>query len=454
MRITWPRTSLAIVLFLFGAGATAAETLFEKLVMPGEVIEGHQKLEKDCKSCHASFSKDAQSELCRDCHKPVGADLTQKTGFHGREPSVAARACRTCHTDHKGRTADIVGLDAQTFRHDVTDFPLKGAHATAPCNSCHEAAKPHRTAPHECVSCHKSSEPHAGRLGKNCESCHGVGAWLPAKSFDHDKTAFAIKGAHKDVPCTACHANEQWKGIDTTCSACHVLKDIHRGRFGEKCDSCHTPEKWTLVRFDHDKSTKFPLKGAHGKVLCESCHKGDLYRDKLQTACVQCHRTDDAHKGQLGQACANCHTEAGWRAQVEIDHDLTRFPLIGLHAAVPCEGCHASQNFKSAPSACHDCHRDSHHEGRLGSRCETCHNPNGFELWRFDHARSARFPLTGRHAVVRCEACHSEKSPASLKLSQECASCHSNDDVHRGAFGRACETCHSTAAFGEARRRR
>ncbi len=450
-------TVLFALFVLFGIMSTQsvlAESWFEKLVMPGELITGHANLEKDCRNCHESFSQHTQSRLCLGCHKPIAADIDARKGFHGRQPTIRDTECRHCHTDHKGRQADIVGLDPQTFRHDVTDFPLKGAHVSVACESCHQAGKPRRTAPLECVGCHKKDEPHGGRLGKTCDGCHSVDAWKPTLSFDHGRTKFPLVGAHKSIACRTCHSDEQWKGLDVACVTCHRLKDAHGGRYGEKCETCHGSEKWSAIRFDHDKATKFPLLGEHRKLNCNACHTGNIYRDKLQTACVSCHKKQDVHQSQLGSACERCHTEKGWRQKVDFDHDLTSFPLIGLHAAVPCEGCHVTQEYKTTPRSCTACHKDIHHEGRLGSRCEACHNPNGWKLFQFDHGKQTRFPLMGAHSSLSCHACHREKNPPTLVLPQDCYSCHSQDDIHRGAFGRNCATCHSTAAFSEPMRRR
>ena len=51
------------------------------MVMPGEVIEGHAKEEKDCDKCHKKFDKAAQSKLCADCHKEIAKDLAEKRGI-------------------------------------------------------------------------------------------------------------------------------------------------------------------------------------------------------------------------------------------------------------------------------------------------------------------------------------------------------------------------------------
>ena len=442
---------LAALAFLDGA---QAQNIFEKLVMPGELVTGHAKLEKECSNCHESFTKASQSKLCLGCHKDVASDVSRKIGAHGRRPEVAKSECSHCHEDHKGRAADILALDPQTFNHALTDFPLAGAHTGVACQSCHAAGKKHREAPSECVGCHKKDEPHKGRLGDRCQGCHDVEHWLPAKTFDHTKTDFPLTGAHKEVECTACHASQQWKGIAKTCSDCHHIQDAHNGRYGSKCETCHKPEKWKAIRFDHDTATKFPLKGEHRKVLCDSCHTGDLYRDKLAAACSSCHKKDDPHKGQLGTKCEACHNEVAWRQKVAFDHDLSKFPLIGLHTAVTCEACHTSQTYKGTPTNCSACHSDTHHEGRLGAQCERCHNPNGWPLWRFDHTKDTHFPLTGKHAAVACHGCHAARNVANPKLPTDCFSCHSGDDAHRGAFGRACATCHTTAGFNATLRRR
>jgi Cytochrome c3 len=256
-----------------------------------------------------------------------------------------------------------------------------------------------------------------------------------------------LTGAHAKVACATCHVGERYKDLPRTCAACHAIQDAHRGRYGSKCETCHGAVAWKPAHFDHAKSTKFPLQGGHANAKCDSCHTGDLYRDKLQVACVACHKKDDPHKGQLGARCAQCHNETGWRQKVAFDHDLTRFPLAGLHATVPCEECHRTPSFKDAPRTCASCHKDSHHEGRLGANCALCHNPNGWVRWRFDHDKQTRFALTGAHKGVQCEACHRDKNVAKIALEKTCYGCHVADDVHQGSFGRTCEKCHSTATF-------
>ena len=431
--------------------AARSQNVFEQLVMPGPIIEGHAKLEKECRNCHEPFSRKYQIRLCLDCHKDIALDRMSRKGFHGRHIDASTRECTFCHTDHNGRKADIIQLDRETFNHSFTNFALQDAHRTVPCAGCHAPTVAFRKAPGTCFECHKSVDPHQGRLGEKCETCHAEKAWRQVKAFNHDTTRFPLKGAHRAVACSACHIGERYKDIGLECVNCHQIQDVHAGRYGAKCDSCHEPVKWKTIHFDHDK-TDYPLRGAHVKVKCDGCHTGDLYHDKLRTTCVSCHKKDDRHEGKLGTRCEQCHSDATWR-RTSFDHDVTRFPLIGHHSVVPCEECHRSQRFKGTPLACESCHRDRHHEGRLGPNCALCHNPNGWKSWRFDHDAQTRYPLTGAHRGLDCQTCHVTKNVAKPTLPTECVACHRKDDAHHGSFGPSCERCHTTTSFKSMDRR-
>jgi len=440
--------TVAAMLACMLSGPALAQSWFDRLVMPGPLIQGHADHEKECNKCHEPFSKGSQTQLCMNCHKDIAADRQQKRGLHGRRPDAVKAECKHCHTEHKGRDADIVAFDRETFDHGFTDFILKGAHRTTRCDGCHKPAVAYRKAPPFCIDCHKTNEPHKGQLGEKCDACHSEESWRTVKPFDHSQTKFELTGAHAKVACNACHAGERYKGVSTICGDCHQLQDVHGGRYGMKCDNCHRPEKWDVIHFDHDRQTKFALRGGHRKVECGACHKGDLYRDKLSTACSSCHAKDDPHKGQLGSQCETCHNETGWRQKVDFDHDLTHFPLIGLHGLVPCEECHRTPSFKDTSTKCVSCHEDSYHKGRLGADCGQCHNPNGWKLWRFDHDRQTNYPLTGAHRRLTCHFCHQESSIGKkISLSTSCYACHAADDAHQGNFGTTCDKCHTTETF-------
>jgi len=436
------------------ASPVGAQSLFERLVMPGDLIEGHVELQKDCSNCHTSFSQGAQSQLCTACHKDVAADLTLSTGFHGKSAEVQASDCSHCHTDHKGRDATIVTLDREVFDHDTTDFALNGAHAATGCAQCHTEGKPFRQAQNTCAQCHEKDEPHAGALGDDCVSCHRETRWNDTLPFDHAATKFSLEGSHGTVACAACHIGEVYNDLPTTCVSCHRIQDVHQDRFGGKCQDCHVTTKWTEVQFDHGSDTDFTLTGKHQDAGCSNCHKTNVFQQDMATGCVDCHRADDPHNATLGPNCAACHATDGWLQTASFDHDLGRFPLLGSHVLVTCEQCHSGTTFSDAKIDCQSCHqKDDVHKGNLGAQCETCHNPNGWAFWIFDHDRRTDFRLTGAHDDLKCSTCHTPSRAVTLNISQSCVSCHRNDDIHRGTFGTGCSLCHTTNSFKGARLR-
>jgi hypothetical protein len=429
--------------------AVSADTL-ESALMPGKVIEGHAKLEDNCKNCHVRFDRAAQTQLCLDCHKEVARDAVQRAGYHGR---IQDKECRTCHTDHKGREMNIAPVDPKTFDHRLTDFPLKGAHAApkVECRDCHKPTAKWRDAPSDCYSCHQKDDKHKGSLGKACADCHTDNNWKETR-FDHSKTRFPLRGKHSDVACKDCHADPTFKGAPLTCAGCHRKDDQkkgHKGKFGEKCESCHTDRDWKVILFDHDRDTKYALKGKHRFAKCTGCHTGFLYKEKTPTTCVACHRNDDqkkGHKGKFGEKCESCHTDRDWKV-ILFDHDRdTKYALKGKHATTKCTACHTGILYKEkTPTTCFACHEKDDqkkgHKGQEGKKCETCHNERSWKDGaRFDHGLS-RFPLLGKHAKVECKKCHVTPQFKDAKI--ECLACHEKEDKHKLKLGPQCESCHN-----------
>lgn len=444
------RWLLALLLLTGLYQPVVAQNAFEKLVMPGKLIEAHAKLESQCTNCHSPFSQKGQIGLCLACHKDIAADIDNKKSMHGLRKDVAAKECRTCHAEHRGREADLLQLDAATFNHADTNFPLAGRHVAVTCESCHKTGKKFRAAPAACVDCHRSVEPHNGQLGRDCASCHNPKNWSEIRGFDHGKTKFALTGRHTDVACKSCHAGERYKPLTTACADCHRQQDIHQGGNGTKCDSCHKTTGWRDAGFDHDRQTKFPLLGKHQPLACEKCHKEDPHRVRLAVTCLSCHEKDDKHKGQLGKDCLKCHGEGGWKTDTRFDHALTRFPLLGKHAKAACEECHLTKAYKDALLACSGCHTDkTTHDGRLGADCGKCHGVTEWKHGRFDHSQT-HFKLSGRHATATCYSCHHIRNAAKVKLPTDCYTCHKSQDQHHGAFGRDCGKCHTPSTFSSA----
>ncbi len=159
--------------------------------------------------------------------------------------------------------------------------------------------------------------------------------------------------------------------------------------------------------------------------------------------------------GSLSLECGACHTTEGWRtikAEPDFNHAATAFPLVGRHAGVRCLACHPTLVFRDAGTQCVNCHLDIH-RGQFANACAECHTP---ERWanepemRRRHQRT-RFPLTGVHADVECQACHANGQY--VDLSTECANCHTqvyqatrNPDHAAAGFSRQCANCHAVTA--------
>jgi hypothetical protein len=444
-----------VSLFFACAMPVQAGLLGGELLSPGNVIEGHAKYETTCEKCHKQFDKAAQPVLCKDCHKEVGKDFSEKTGYHGRLKED--KECKECHTDHKGRDARVVIFDAEKFDHAQTDFQLKDKHLDEKikCKDCHLPEKKFREAATTCNGCHKKDDKHKGGLGADCAKCHSEKDWKTT-NFDHDKTDYKLLGKHVDVKCNSCHIEGKYKDTPDQCGACHKKDDKHKGGFGQKCETCHVERGWKELLFDHDKKTKYPLLWKHKAAKCISCHKGDLYKDKLQMTCVSCHKKDDdkAHKGNFGPKCESCHVEKEWK-EILFDHDKkTKYPLLWKHKAAKCTSCHKGDLYKDKlQMTCASCHKkddDKAHKGSFGPKCEMCHVEKEWKEILFNHDKDTKYTLLGKHRPpAKCVSCH-KGDLYKDKLQSNCFFCHEEDDKHKDQEGKKCESCHNEQSWNKA----
>ena len=385
-----------------------------------------------CKACHARDKYRGVPLLCYGCHK--------KDDVHKGSQSSK---CDKCHDEKSWKKSK--------FDHDKeTDYPLLGKHKTTKCEACHKTPKPKdgtaEKLPTACIGCHKKDDTHKGRYGQKCESCHVEKDWKTI-TFDHERDAkYALKGKHASIKCVACHKAPLYSKpvLKTECLACHKKDDKHKGRYGAKCETCHVEKDWKTITFDHDRDTKYPLVGGHKKAKCDSCHTGKL-TDKLDQTCLACHKKDDTHKGRYGAKCESCHVEKDWKT-ITFDHDKdTKYPLLGGHKKAKCDSCHKGKLTDKLDQACVACHKkDDKHRGTLGAKCETCHKETDWKTINFDHDRDTKYPLKDRHRGVSCDGCHAGKMSDTPKT---CIGCHKKDDKHKGSMETKCERCHSEASW-------
>ncbi|MDE3127188.1 MAG: hypothetical protein KGL38_04230, partial [Gemmatimonadota bacterium] len=313
--------------------------------------------------------------------------------------------CARCHT-----TRSFVDPAAMRRMHDLTLFPLRGAHAVAACEECHLPASPgqsqYANRPTTCYGCHapdyqraKNPDHVAAAYPQTCTACHGVVSWQGA-TFNHAVTGFPLTGAHLAVACNACHGDGVYRGKSTLCVSCHqtdyngTTDPPHAAAgFPTACETCHTTTNWTGATFNHS-NTAFPLTGAHVTLACSACHADGVYKGK-PTTCVSCHLADYNATSNPGhaaagfpQTCDQCHTTATWSGAT-FDHDGKYFPIYsGSHQGrwSACSDCHTTaSNYAAFTCMSGGCHSqattDSKHSGVSGyqyvaTACYACH-PRG-----------------------------------------------------------------------------
>jgi hypothetical protein len=231
----------------------------------------------DCEQCHRTLTWNAarfehdrsrfpltgahRSASCSQCHgdgvyagKPTGCVTCHQPDYSGASNPNHVTAgysteCQSCHSTSSWASASV--------DHNLTRFPLTGAHRSASCNQCHGDGV-YAGRPTACLSCHQGdyngvTDPNHVSAGFStaCETCHTTAAWAPS-SFDHDSRWFPIyTGSHAGRwnQCSTCHnAPVNFKVF--TCLTCHPHSDRtktdgdHSGRSGYSytsagCYSCH-----------------------------------------------------------------------------------------------------------------------------------------------------------------------------------------------------------------------
>ena len=405
---------LAIAL-LWSAPLTA------QLLSPGKLAKPHAELEGigQCTKCH-QLGKKIDDNNCLECHKLLAERVRAGQGYH----ATLKQPCADCHSDHRGLDYQMIRWIPEEFDHRLTGFPLEEAHSRLKCAQCHKersflglaktclpchadqhqgqlatdclschdmaAWKPVPRFDHEraafplkgahaqvaCAKCHQQGkyqglpfqncrdchqDPHKPTLGPDCQRCHRVEGWKQAsQGFDHEHSAFPLRGKHAQVECAKCHQQGRFKGTPfQNCRDCH--QDYHQGQFAQDCTACHEVAGWKpAALFDHQQSA-FPLQGRHLQIECAKCHQQGRYRP-LDQACRACHQ--DLHQGQFSQDCARCHVADAW-TPTRFDHDRARFKLDGAHAPVQCEKCHPLEQsaegkpfrrYRPLAATCQACH--------------------------------------------------------------------------------------------------
>lgn len=252
-----------------------------------------------CSTCHFETALTGLPNACAGCH------VDRHRGLLGED-------CTSCHA--------VTGFKpVEGFDHARTGFDLTGPHQGPACADCHQGTNGDALRMGRGAACDSCHTPGHGDFGRRCDSCHTLDgkAFATARvRFDHRTTGFPLERRHGSQPCISCHARGE-KVPDARCSSCHL--NPHVGQMGGRCADCHEPDRWSLIRFDHDASG-FPLRGAHFMATCTECHTGQRWIG-LTDACWDCHASDagralqrtgiEAHR--FGRTdCEDCHNVWRW----------------------------------------------------------------------------------------------------------------------------------------------
>ncbi|MBC8413947.1 hypothetical protein H8E50_09810, partial [bacterium] len=269
--------------------------------------------------------------------------------------------------------------------------------------------------------------------------------------------------------CMKCH--DLSEGVSSEkCIACHseighrIEQNIgYHGGFTKRCNECHPDHEKIIVNvsgvniFDHNNAL-FSLDGKHRMVRCEKCHLKTEFNTGgkrftyigLPKSCVGCHI--NTHRTVSTDECTKCHTVQGWQI-AEFDHDnKTGYVLAGLHRTTLCQKCHTPFKEKDkghyyvikTSDGCISCHKDRHKQ-KLSQQCQQCHTIDGWKKLRFTHD-STRYPLKGRHASIKCDACHIGEQYIGIE-SASCYACHKKSSHLKTSS--VCSVCHTERGWNK-----
>ncbi|NPD47532.1 hypothetical protein [Lentimicrobium sp. S6] len=424
-----------------------------------------------CAKCHSDLVFQNGKTSCYECH----ADIHEQTvGFE----------CERCHTNNSWLVENMTEI------HQLSRFPLLGAHNTADCYECHTTASSLRFDPldTECFSCHRedyyatTSPSHVeANYSTDCTQCHQMNAFSWTGT-DINHSFFPLTLGHNVSDCASCHTDpNNYGNISSDCFSCHEndynasTSPNHSGLgFSTDCILCHTTNPgWEPADYtQHDQV--FPIySGEHAGEWnsCIECHP--VANNYSVFTCTGCHEhnqseMDDEHSGISGyvyqdNACLTCHPTGS--EDGAFDHNKTGFPLTLGHDVDECASCHTDQNdYGNISTECLACHENdynsstspNHVETGFSTDCILCHTTN--PDWEpADYSQHDQiFPIySGEHASEwnTCLECHPIASDYGVFT---CTTCHDHnqsdmDNEHNGINGyvyedNACLACHPTGS--------
>ena len=432
---------------------------------------------------------------CHSCHelKPLKEAVKMVWWMSGvREDEIPPHAkvprevCENCHV--QGDASELWQAIAATAGHRVHLESDSSALADVECLTCH-VQEVHRFVPVNTTctqkGCHENTSIVLGDMAEktvaleaHCTTCHEFTAEVPRLATRDSAAGTLVPG---DRECMSCHQ------METRLATFDPARDPHGGT----CGMCHDPHAQKEVQ---EAKLSCSNSSCHATWRDEPFHLGASHR-KVAQECTTCHVP---HQARVDASdCTGCHQQvrsrSGGRRQPPLPFDTTAVkqraavdqepvsprgkgdappgadsraapPAIPepfavdtfshpRHQQLPCITCHTTRAGQGGtltferPRGCQICH----HQAPSRNDCSACHQPAELTPVRpmliaiavLSHAprpRSVPFEH-GKHASVRCLACHGEEVSLRPDSSvMQCAGCH----VEHHEFDRACATCHAT----------
>jgi hypothetical protein len=261
----------------------------------------------------------------------------------------------------------------RNFDHLRTGFPLTGAHAVTPCETCH-------------IGGQMAGTP------KNCDYCHRAGSRIAA-------TVMPLRHIVTTEPCDNCHRSAiSWTGArfshvavaPGTCQTCHnggtaAAKPAGHVATTSSCDQCHRTIAWVPAGFNHVGVLPGTCTNCHGVSAtgkpathmpttssCDACHRTTAWKPSYYNhsgvapgTCTTCHNGVTATGLPGGhmvttRSCDACHTTAGWLPATAYTHLSPNWKPH--NSSVTCFSCHttrteqATWSYPAYTPACAGCH--------------------------------------------------------------------------------------------------
>ncbi len=292
------------------------------------------------------------------------------------------------------------------YDHLRTRFPLTGAHATTPCETCHVGGQMAGT-PTQCVFCHRAGSriavtvkpPRHVQTTEACDVCHRSAATWTGARFSHvavapgscfschnGSTASGKPSGHiaTTASCDTCHRTTAWvpaagfnhaSVVPGTCASCHngstgTGKPSNHIATTASCDQCHRTTAWLPATFNHATVVA---------GTCASCHNGSSATGKpsghvvTTASCDQCHNTTAwlpatfNHAGVTPGSCATCHRTGGSGLAKPTNHIPYESQLLA-GTSLGCDACHTSTTSFTIEKMNHN-----NTQGNGAGWCRGCH---------------------------------------------------------------------------------